>query len=152
VVSRQFVSSSFVARTIHGSSPKWKYVWKKRRGWVYNFPGVAVGFRCSERALMYLNKDVIPFNFKGIALNAHRRISQGLPGSNVVLPTMPGTSNDFASQFAFAQRPSAMQASIIDGEKLPLNISNRHGSPIHLKLANGPSRNIILTSSPQKRH
>ena len=101
---------------------------------------------------MDLNKDVIPFNFKRIALNPHRRIRQGLPGRHVILPAMPGASYNFPRQFALAQRPAAMQASIIDREKLALNIRDCHGSPIHLKLPNRPSRNIVLTSSPQKRH
>src|SRR5580700_8218837 len=116
------------------------------------------GSRCdrrrwaAEEALTDLDEYVIPFDFKRIALNAHRRIRQGLPGSHVILPAMPGACNNFSHQFALSERSAAMQASIIDGEELPFHIRDRHGSPVHLKLANRPSRNIILTSSPQKRH
>src|SRR5580704_14965104 len=106
----------------------------------------------AEEDLMDLDEYVIPFDFKRIALYSHGGICQGLPGSHVILPAVPGAGNNFSRQFALAERPAAMQASIIDGEELPFHIRDRHGSPVHLKLANRPSRNIILTSSPQKRH
>jgi len=90
----------------------------------------------SNRRLADFDENIIPFNFNGIALDAHRRIHRRLARRNVVSPTVPWTCNDLAVQLAFAEWAAAVQADVVDGEEFAVNVGNCHRFAIKLKFPN----------------
>jgi len=61
-------------------------------------------------ALAYIYEDIVAADFHSIRLASDGRVGNQFSGGDVVLPPVPGASDDLTVKLALAQRPSTMKA------------------------------------------
>jgi len=61
-----------------------------------------------------VDEDLIAAQFNRVALDTVGRLLGEFTGCDVVLPAVPGTTDDRAIKLAFAEGPTVMQAYTID--------------------------------------
>ena len=61
-------------------------------------------------ALAYIYEDIVAADFHPIGLTGNGRVGDQFSGGDVVLPPVPGASDDLPVQLALAQWPSTMEA------------------------------------------
>jgi hypothetical protein len=99
-----------------------------------------------------IDENFVSADFRRVAGHAHARVLDHLPGGYVVLPTVPGTGNNFILERPLAQRPSPMQARVVDSVELTGHIGERHGFARHVDLVNGARWHFGQYSGAYKRH
>jgi len=78
-------------------------------GGIFGAGTEAVKLRLSP-ALAYIYEDIVAADFHPVRLASDGRVSDQLSRGDVVLPPMPGASDDLAVKLALAQWPSTMEA------------------------------------------
>jgi hypothetical protein len=106
--------------------------------------------------LRVISRDIYEYlispHFRRVASHTHTWVLNQLSGGHVVLPPMPGTSNNFILECPLSQRSSAVQASVIDSEELASHVGERHGLACDLNFMNGTHWNFSDLRSSHKRH
>src|SRR5580700_1564731 len=77
-----------------------------------------------------VHKDFFAPNLGRVTGDSHIRVLNELPCGHVIFPAVPRTGNNFILERPLSQRPSSMEASVIDGVKLVAYISERHSLAI----------------------
>jgi hypothetical protein len=67
-----------------------------------------------KELLGVIDENIVPANLNRERFHAHSRVIDQFSRRHVVLPAMPRAGDDRSIQLAFAQRPAAMQAYVID--------------------------------------
>jgi hypothetical protein len=78
-------------------------------GGIFGVGTEAVKLRLSP-ALAYIYEDIVAADFHSIRLAGNGRVGDQFSGGDVVLPPVPGASDDLPVQLALAQWPSTMEA------------------------------------------
>src|SRR5260370_23704370 len=102
--------------------------------------------------LASIHENILSANLEGVAIYPHRRILADLAGSHIVLPAVPRASHDVPIHDPFAQRPTPMEASIVDGIELAAHIGQSNCFALHLKLADRSRRDFIRLCCSCKPH
>src|SRR5260370_28146035 len=102
--------------------------------------------------LARIHKNVFPTNLHGVAIDPHRGILPDLAGGHVVLPPVPWAGHDLPVHYALAQRPTSVQAGIVDGVELAAYVAERNGLAFNLKLPDRSRRDFVPLCCSRKRH
>lgn len=86
--------------------------------------------RCRRECGLNSHLDVGAINLDGKGLHFDGTVSKFFAGADVVLPHVPGATDDLALQEALAQRPALMEAGVIGGVNLPSHIVEGDVLPI----------------------
>src|SRR4029077_20179655 len=89
-----------------------------------------------------VHKNFLPPELGRVTSNSHILILSELPCGYVILPAVPRTSHNFVLERPLSQRPSAVQASVIDRVEFAAHISDRYGFARRPKLADSTRRNL----------
>ncbi|SLM49571.1 protein of unknown function [Nitrospira japonica] len=87
-------------------------------------------------------------DFDLIDFDLPRRIVHTGSGGDVELPTMPRAGHHLAFHVTFAERPSAVNAGIIDGVKHPVDIEEGNGLPLRFRYDSVAWLNIPASRHP----
>ena len=88
------------------------------------------------RGLTDVYEDVISPKFKRVAIHTHGRVHDDFSSGDVILPSMPGASNHFSFEFAFAEGAAAVQAGVIDCVEFTVDVRERDGGAVELEFPN----------------
>src|SRR5260370_21040072 len=72
------------------------------------------------------DQNVVTLDLHRVASELDARVVEVRAGGDVVLPSMPRTSDRGAIQFAFSERTAAMLAGVFDREKLSARVQQRN--------------------------
>src|SRR5690348_911694 len=86
--------------------------------------------------------DFVAAKLGGVALDAGFGLLDELSGGHVVLPAVPGATDDGAFEVAFAEGASVVQAYAVDGEELAFEMGDGDGFAVHLEFADGTGGNV----------
>lgn len=111
------------------------------------------GWKSTLKLLLpYIYEDIFAANFDRVAVNSDCGVGGQFTVRNVVFPTVPRTYDNLAFHFAFAERPTAMQAYIIDCKEFTFDVGYSNVLAVQLKFANRAGRDFVLFRCPQKSH
>jgi hypothetical protein len=99
-----------------------------------------------------IDENFIPPDFCRVASNTHARVLDNLPGGYVILPPMPGASNNLILERALAERTTPVQARIVDSEELTRHVGECDGFPRNLELMDGSCWNFGSLGGAHERH
>src|SRR5271165_3845527 len=91
-------------------------------------------------------------DFCRVTVDTDCGILDHLSCSDIVLPAVPGTGNDFAFEWTLTKRASAMQAGVIDGVKLSGNVCEGHGLALDLEFPHGAGSDFVHFDGSNKSH
>src|SRR6266403_1466814 len=103
-------------------------------------------------ALTGVNENILTTDFYAVAIHPHGRVLADFACRYIVLPPMPRAGHHVAVHYSLAQRPAPVQAGIVDGVELAVNVCQGDRFAFDLELSNRSQSNLIRLRSPRKRH
>jgi hypothetical protein len=89
-----------------------------------------------------IDENLFASYFCWIAGNSHTWVLEELSGGHVILPAVPRTGDNCALERPLAQRPSPVQASVVDSEELACDVRKCKSFARDLEFVNGARWNI----------
>ena len=90
-----------------------------------------------------VNENAVATKLHSIALHSVGGLLGQLAGRDIVLPAVPGATDERSVEIALSEGASVMQAYAIDGKEFTVNVRDGDGLPGYVEFADLPGRDFV---------